>query len=147
MDSKLFFHQLGVTLYSIDGVYTNYIKENNIKSSNELWILYALNDGHNHSQKEISDSWDIPRTTVNTIIKNLAKAGYVEFKKIEGERREMEVVLTETGKNYANSKLEDLYKKEAKIYQKIKNPDELLNSLKDLLDLLILNNLGGNKNE
>lgn len=133
MDSKEFFHELGTLIYQIDGIYTKYIKLNNIKSSNELWILYALNDGKDHSQKQIAEDWDIPRTTINTIVKDLEKKGYVTMKLLKGERREMSIILTSEGKKYADTKLEYLYKKEAEVFKNIKNPEEIIKNLRFLL--------------
>ncbi|MGM9942584.1 MAG: MarR family transcriptional regulator, partial [Erysipelotrichaceae bacterium] len=49
--------------------------------------LYALNDDEKHSQKDICDGWSIPRTTINTIIKDLEKQQMVEMIPIFGKRR------------------------------------------------------------
>ncbi len=114
MDNKQAFYAFGKTFYRIDGFYAEYAKESGVKE-NLLWILYALNDGNSHSQKEICDSWDLPRTTVNTIIKELENDGYINLIQIKGEKRELEVVLTDKGKSYADSLLDKLYKIEEKV--------------------------------
>lgn len=44
---------------------------------NALALLYALNDGRAHSQKQISEDWLIPKTTINTIVKEFTDIGYV----------------------------------------------------------------------
>ena len=36
---------------------------------NSLLLYYVLNDGKAHSQKEISEEWLVPRTTLNTVVK------------------------------------------------------------------------------
>ena len=114
MESKQAFYSFGKTFYRLDGFYAEYAKESGVKE-NLLWILYALNDGNSHSQKEICDSWDLPRTTVNTIIKELENDCYVKLLQIKGEKRELEVVLTDKGKTYADSLLDKLYKIEEKV--------------------------------
>ena len=53
MNSREFFYKFGVSLYKIDMYYSEYAKKSEIKE-NEMWILYALNDMKEHSQKEIS---------------------------------------------------------------------------------------------
>ena len=98
MDSKEFFYRLGKTLYKIDGFYTEFAKSGNVKP-NLLWIMYALNDGKTHSQKEICDSWDLPRSTVNTIVKELESENIVELVQFEGEKRGLNVVRTDDGQN------------------------------------------------
>ena len=36
-----------------------------------MCLLYALDDGQMHSQNDICLQWEIPRSTLNTIIKQL----------------------------------------------------------------------------
>ena len=60
-----FFYKFGKLIYKIDYFYAEVAKKSGVKP-NLMWILYALNDGKSHSQKEISVSWDIPITTINS---------------------------------------------------------------------------------
>ena len=118
MNSKKFFYDLGRALYHIDSIYDEFAKRSNVSSA-LLWVLYALNDGNSHTQIEISNDWELPKTTVNTVIKEIQKNGYVDLVPIKGKRREMSIVLTEAGKKYADSVLSDLYKKEAAVYKSL----------------------------
>ncbi|MBR1867069.1 MAG: MarR family transcriptional regulator [Clostridia bacterium] len=124
MNSRTFFYELGKSLYGIDGFYAEYAKKFDVKE-NLLWILYALNDGEKHSQKEICDSWDLPRSTVNTIIKELEVGGYVFFSQIKGEKRELNVTLTKAGKKYAEELLGGLYEIEKRVFENFKTSDLL----------------------
>ena len=85
--------------------------------------MYALNDGNSHTQIEISNDWELPKTTVNTVIKEIQKNGYVDLIPIKGKRREMSIVLTENGKKYADRVLADLYKKEAEVYKDLSSDE------------------------
>ncbi len=134
MTSKTFFYEFGRLLYKIDGYYAEYAKKSKVKE-NLLWVLYALNDGNEHSQKEIADTWDLPRTTVNTIIKELEEDNYIELSQIKGEKRELNVILTSSGKKYADDLLKDLYKIENYVFDKLKNTNAL-DELKEILDKL-----------
>ena len=78
--------------------------------------MYALNDGKSHTQIEISNDWDLPKTTVNTIVKELQQKAYVELVAIKGKRREMTIELTVSGKKYADDLLSKLYEKENDVY-------------------------------
>ncbi len=131
MDERIFFYKLGKLVYQIDGVYEGYGKNCKLGSPNLLWILYALNDGERHSQKQLSEDWDIPRSTANTIIKDLESKHYVALSQIKGERRELLVSLTESGKEYADGILSDLYKREKEVYSELENPEELLSALQN----------------
>ena len=132
MDARTFFYRLGRLVYGIDGVYDAYGKNCKLGSPNLLWILYALNDGERHSQKQICEDWAIPRSTANTIIKDLEGKSYVELSQIKGERRELLVSLTKSGKEYADGILSDLYRRESEIFSELEAPEELLEVLQNL---------------
>ena len=118
MNSRRFFYDFGRAIYHVDSFYDEFAKQCNVSSA-LLWVLYALNDGNAHTQIEISNDWELPKTTVNTVIKEIQKNGYVDLVPIKGKRREMSIVLTEAGKKYADSVLSDLYKKEAAVYKSL----------------------------
>lgn len=122
MNAKSFFYDFGRALYHVDSFYDDFAKKSNVSSA-LLWVLYALNDGNSHTQIEISNDWELPKTTVNTVIKDIQQNGYVELIPIKGKRREMSIVLTESGKNYADSILSDLYKKEAEVYKTLRSEE------------------------
>lgn len=75
----------------------------------ELTLMYALDDGNSHSQKEIADNWMIPRTTLNTIVKRWEKEGIITLEKMSGKRREMAIRLTQTGAEKAERGLAPTY--------------------------------------
>ncbi len=131
MDERIFFYRLGKLVYQIDGAYEEYGKGCKLASANLLWILYALNDGERHSQKQICDDWAIPRSTANTIIKDLESKSYVALSQIKGERRELSVSLTPRGKAYADGVLSDLYQREKAVYSEIEAPEEFLDALQN----------------
>lgn len=122
MDSQRFFYDFGRAMYHVDSFYDEFAKQSNVSSA-LLWVLYALNDGASHTQIEISTDWQLPKTTVNTVVKEIQQNGYVELIPIKGKRREMSIVLTECGKEYADSVLSELYKKEAEAYQALSAED------------------------
>ena len=140
MNSRKFFYEFGRALYRVDAYYDEFAKQSNVSSA-LLWVLYALNDGNTHTQIEICKDWEIPKTTANTVIKELQKKKYVELIPLKGKRREMMIALTESGKEYADSLLSDLYKKEKETYKNLSVED------KEIVFVLekIVNNLKGVK--
>lgn len=109
--------RLILALYNIDEVY--YLNEDRKKISDaELSVMYALDDGEPHSQKEISQEWLVPKTTVNTIVKRWEKEGLLIQTPIQGKRREMNIMLTDAGKEYAKPFMSFLYKSEDKALKK-----------------------------
>lgn len=83
----------------IDGGYYFFARRAEVKE-NVLALLYALDDGQPHTQTEIARDWLIPKTTVNTNVKELVAAGYAAFHPGQGGR-EKALVLTEAGRAYA----------------------------------------------
>ncbi len=123
MNSRKFFYEFVRALYHVDAFYDEFAKQSNVSSA-LLWVLYALNDGNPHTQIEISNDWELPKTTVNTVIKEMQKDGYALLVPIKGKRREMSIVLTESGKAFADNVLSDLYKKEAEVFKSISTDEQ-----------------------
>ena len=94
----------------IDGVFDVIAKKIGIKE-NALTLLYALDDGKLHSQKEICEQWYIPKTTLNTIVKEYTKAGYI-YLKADNHKKEKEICLTENGQKHARKILSQVYELE-----------------------------------
>ena len=117
MDERRFFQELGKQMYRMDAMYAEYAKRRKCKNARLLWVLYALDDGTNHSQRDISENWNIPKSSVNAIVSELYEEGYVTFIPVKGQKREMFVRLTPEGEEYARKKLADLYTIERKAYE------------------------------
>lgn len=100
---------------SYDGAYQMVCKKMGIKS-NMLWLLYAMDDGELHTQKQICEDWLIPKTTVNTLIKECESVGHVTLHSIPS-KRELQICLTESGKAYARKALNVIYKAEENALQ------------------------------
>ena len=97
-------------LNRIDGVYYIYSKKTGI-NENMLTVLYALDDGNAHSQKDICEEWLIPKTTISSVIRGLENDGYVSLMSAE-HTKEKTIVLTKKGKAFVSEILKDIYKAE-----------------------------------
>lgn len=117
MDRFTFFRLLGEAVYRIDGAYDACSKNAGVKPS-ILWLLSALNDGKKHSQSQICWDWNYPRTTVNTLVKELEKDGYVVLNPVPGAKRELYVELTESGREYADRILKNVYEAEEQLFNR-----------------------------
>lgn len=94
----------------MDGAYYYLSRRMGIKE-NTLCLLYALDDGAPHTQKQIGEDWQIPKTTVNTNVQELVRQGYVMLLSGEGTR-EKTICLTERGRKYARRLLKAVYEVE-----------------------------------
>lgn len=114
---KEFFYDLGKAIYRIDGAYSVFTKNNEVSSS-MMWFLYAINDEKKHTQKQICKDWNMKKTTINTLVKECEKKGFIELKPIANEKREMTIELTESGRHFANQVLIPVYEAEKQFYLK-----------------------------
>lgn len=91
--------QLMVATNMVDGSYAGLAKQMGVKE-NTLVLLYALMDGEEHSQIEISREWLMPKTTLNTILNECVEQGLV-LRISRQHTKEKGIRLTEPGKEYA----------------------------------------------
>lgn len=99
-----------ITVNVIDGIYEMIAKNLGVKD-NTLALIYALDDGKPHSQKEICEEWLIPRTTLNTIVKECVKKDFIVLE--EYHKKEKAIRLTSKGHAFAESVLKKVYEIEA----------------------------------
>lgn len=116
MDRFTFYRLLGEAVCRVDGAYNAISRNIGVKSS-ILWMLSDLNDGQKHTQTQLCWDWNYPRTTVNTLVKELEKSGYVTLHPVPGTKRELYVELTEAGKAYADEILQTVYDAEDRLFR------------------------------
>lgn len=70
-------------------------------SDSEFWVWYALLvlEGE-YSQQDICEMWSLPKQTVNSVVSNLIKKGYVSLKAVRGARNRKVICLSEQGEEY-----------------------------------------------
>ena len=91
-------------------------------SSNGVFALYSFYESNGRcTQKMISEKWNIPKQTVNTILKDFQKKGYI--------------CLTESGMEYTKDIIEKLHSKEIYVIEKMGL--ENIESLNDNTELFI----------
>ena len=96
-----------LAINKIDGVYYLLARHYGI-NENTLAFFGALYDGKPHSQKQISDEWVIPRTTINSIVKDMRSKGYIEFSAQE-HSKEKALLLTPAGRRYTGAWMDEIY--------------------------------------
>ncbi|MDO4438937.1 MAG: MarR family transcriptional regulator [Eubacteriales bacterium] len=109
MTNRAEIRRLMIALNKIDGIYYLIAKKAGTKE-NMLSLLYALSDGKSHSQKQICEEWLIPKTTINTVVKECIQKGYVTFS--DTGKKEKNIELTEAGKEFTQALLADLFEME-----------------------------------
>lgn len=103
--------RLMIIVNRIDELYNHALRTLGIKD-NTFVLFYAISDGKPYSQKRICDEWFIPRTTLNTIVQECIKAGYIQL--VSHGQKEKEIILTERGKAFSESILTPILNAEEK---------------------------------
>jgi len=116
MNKKKSNQRIGKITSKLDGVYWKISKLSGVKE-NLFWLLYVLDDGEFHSQKQICEEWSFPKTTINTLIKECESDGYITLETIPGKKRELQICLTEKGLIFAQEVLKPVYDIENKAIQ------------------------------
>ena len=110
MDQEL--HQLNRRIVAAtsaaDGAYYRWAVRSGV-THHTLDLLYALDDGQPHSQKQICEEWAIPKTTVNTVVRSCREAGYITLEPMPDQPRQRQLCLTPAGTAYAREALAELY--------------------------------------
>lgn len=89
------------------GLYAAWAKRHGI-SYNEMLVLYTIRDQGFCTQKQICDSYLLPRQTINHVILDMRERGLLVLSPGDCVGREKAFVLTEPGKAYAAPLLESL---------------------------------------
>ena len=69
--------------------------------------------------KRICDEWSMPKQTVSSILKKFESEGYIFLVTDEDDRRNKKIILTEKGNRFAGGLLDELYRIESSVIQKI----------------------------
>lgn len=114
MDELQWLNRRFVTASSAaDSAYYRWAKYSGV-TWHTLDLLYALDDGQPHSQKQVCEEWMLPKTTVNTVVKACREAGYITLEPMPGHPRQQQICLTDAGRAYARETLEELYAAESR---------------------------------
>lgn len=98
--------RLMITINRLDELYYQTLRTRGIKE-NAFVLFYAIADGKAYSQKRICQEWAIPRTTLNTIVQEYLRKGYLCLASTGG--KEKEILLTEVGKAFAQALLAPIF--------------------------------------
>ena len=89
------------------GIYSAWSHEHGI-SYNEMLVLYTIREQGYCTQKQICDSYLLPRQTMNHVFMGLREQGILKYSREHSVGKEKAYILSEHGKEYATPFLESL---------------------------------------
>ena len=111
-------YRLMLTINRCTGVYYEIAKKMGVKE-NTLLLLDILSDKRQHSQKQICDDWHMPKTTLNTIIKECVSSGHVVLL-TQRKSKEKLIALTDSGQIFADEITQKMKEAVQRYMEKIK---------------------------
>lgn len=95
--------------FSIGAVYEKLAKIHGLTSST-LFVLYMIYKNQGQcTQRLICEKLFLPKQTVNTILDSFERKGYILRQVADFDKRNKYILLTESGKHYAESVLMDMF--------------------------------------
>ena len=98
----------------IDALYVDSVRTFGVKG-NLFFLFYAIADGKVYSQKQICDDWRIPRTTLNTIVRDCVKDGLVKL--VPRGNKEKDILLTPKGREIADNVFGPIFAAESRVME------------------------------
>ena len=98
----------------IDALYVDSMRTFGVKG-NLFFLFYAIADGKVFSQKQICDDWNIPRTTLNTIVRECVKDGLVQL--VPRGNKEKDIHLTPKGRKIADEVFGPIFAAESRVME------------------------------
>ena len=111
--TKELWDQITRAIIKYRGIYAAWSKQHEI-SYNEMLVFYTIRDDGFCTQKQICDSYLLPRQTMNHVFAKLYADGIIEVSARHSVGREKAFVLTEHGRAYAEPLIESLNRMEEK---------------------------------
>ena len=111
--TKALWDQITRAIIKYRGIYAAWSKKHEI-SYNEMLVFYTIRDEGFCTQKQICDSYLLPRQTMNHVFAKLYADGIIEVSAGHSVGREKAFVLTEQGRAYAAPLIESLNRMEEK---------------------------------
>lgn len=122
----------------LDNLYHNYAKSCGLSDST-LWILYSIyEDKEIHTQKDLCESWSYSKQTVNSSMKNLIANGYIKLTTLSENRKNKQMILTESGEELVQRFIAPLMNAEQNAFSRLSSDEQnkFLKLTKKHVDLL-----------
>ena len=111
--TKELWDRINRAIIKFRGVYAAWSKKHEI-SYNEMLVFYTIRDNGFCTQKQICDSYLLPRQTMNHVFTKLYAGGIIEASSEYSIGREKAFILTDKGRAYAAPLIDSLNRVEEK---------------------------------
>ena len=120
---KMKFSQFNKRMLGIEKIYENYAKSVGLTYMSLTVLQIIYHSDRPCTQKNICEDSHYNKQIVNSIIKGFYDKGYVELKESSEDRRNKKIILTASGKKYADEILMPLSEIEKKALSAISDSE------------------------
>lgn len=106
--------RLMIAFNRIDALYVDSVRTFGVKG-NLFVLFYAIADGKAYSQRQICDDWKLPRTTLNTVVRECMRDGLVCL--VPRGNKEKDIVLTPKGREIADRVFAPIFAAESRVME------------------------------
>ena len=130
---------ISAAVHKLDGLYSS-LSQKQGTTYGFVQVYYILKFNRASTQKQISEIWQVPKQTVNNVIKKLIANKHIVLAANKEDKREKKIKLTPLGETYAKKLLQPFFELNDAVGKRvgIKLINELsegLNTLADALEL------------
>ncbi|MCL2168758.1 MAG: MarR family winged helix-turn-helix transcriptional regulator [Defluviitaleaceae bacterium] len=108
MDADIALGAVGAGASRLTGLYTKFAQKHGM-TYGTIQVYYALKLNRPVTQKQICELYEIPKQTVNGVIRQLRCDGYITLSASGEDRREKEITLTQSGEAHVDSTLNPFF--------------------------------------
>lgn len=119
---------------SLSTIYEDYARKAGV-SYNSLYILNAIQQTTNCTQKQICEKTLLPKQTVNNVVTSFFKSGYIELHELPENRRIKTIHLTEKGMEYADTLIPHIHQADRHAMESLTEEEQ--DTLLHLMDLYV----------
>ena len=89
-------------------------------SDSEFWVWYTLLVMEEEfSQQDICAMWSLPKQTVNSVVKNMVKKGFMTLETVPGTRNRKLLRLTDSGRAYGETVIRPVFEAECRTFERL----------------------------
>lgn len=103
----------------MDDIFHAYAASHGLSDS-AFWILYTLYESDTpYTQNDLCMTWYYPKQTIHSAVANLVKAGHVSLVPMPNRRNSKRIVLTASGRAYAQTHVGPLLAAEERAFAQL----------------------------
>jgi DNA-binding MarR family transcriptional regulator len=139
IDVELGLGSIPIEVSRIDGLYSKWAQKHGIPYV-VVQVYYILRLHSAITQKKITEIWEIPKQTVNNVIKQLKAKNHIILVSGNGDKREKIIQLTPLGETYSTELLKPFFELNETVINRVgmdllHNLLKGLNTIKDALEM------------